>query len=81
MRIILATIAFVMLATPSWGGDFSKGWDAYNNGDYATALEEWRPLAVQGDAQAQHNLAVMYYNGEGVIQDYKTAVKWLHACC
>jgi TPR repeat protein len=76
MRIILATIAFVLLATPSWGEDFDKGFDAYNNGDYATALEEWLPLAEQGDAVAQSNLASMYYNGEGVLQDYKTAVKW-----
>ncbi len=27
-------------------------------------------------ANAQYNLGVMYENGEGVTQDYKTAVKW-----
>ena len=76
MRIILATIAFVMLATPSWAGDFNKGAEAFNNGDYATALEEWTPLAEQGYPKAQFNLAYMYKNGQGVLQDYQTAAKW-----
>ena len=76
MRFILTIIAFVLMATPSWGGDFDKGMDAYNNGDYATALEEWTPLAERGDPYAQNNLALMYYYGEGVLQDYQTAAKW-----
>jgi len=32
--------------------------------------------AEQGDSDAQYNLGYMYYNGEGVVQDYKEAVKW-----
>ena len=35
------------------------------------------PLAAeQGKASAQHNLALMYDNGNGVPQDYAVAVKW-----
>ena len=56
--------------------DFQAGMEAYKAGDYATALKEWKPLAEQGDAQAQHNLAWMYEHGQGVAQDYKEAVKW-----
>ena len=59
-----------------WSGDFQKGVEAYNKGDFATALKEWTPLADQGHAKAQYNLGVAYANGEGVLQDYKTAVKW-----
>jgi uncharacterized protein len=33
--------------------DFQKGLTAYQSGDYATALREWRPLAEQGDEIAQ----------------------------
>ena len=33
-------------------------------------------LAEQGDAETQLNLGVMYYNGNGVSQDYKQAFKW-----
>ena len=76
MRAILTIIAFILFAAPSWAGDFNKGAEAFNNGDYATALEEWTPLAEQGYPKAQFNLAYMYDNGKGVPQDYKTAVKW-----
>ena len=56
--------------------DFQKGLDAYKNGDYATALREWRPVAEQGIAEAQLNLGGMYDKGQGVVQDYTEAVKW-----
>ena len=56
--------------------DFAKGFEATQKGDFATALSEWRPLAQQGDADAQYNLGLMYGNGQGVTQDYKEALKW-----
>ena len=39
-------------------------------------VEELRARAEQGDADAQANLGLMYYNGEGVPQDYAEAVRW-----
>ena len=60
----------------SSSGDFQKGMTAYDKGDYATALREWKPLAEQGDAGVQYNLGAMYDEGLGVPQDQKTAVKW-----
>ena len=63
------------LTAPAWAG-VDEGVVAYNRGDYATALREWRPLAEQGDAEAQFNLGLMYYKGRGVPQDYAEAVKW-----
>jgi uncharacterized protein len=56
--------------------DYEAGLKAYDAGDHATALREWRPLAGSGDADAQYNLGQMYRNGQGVAQDYKEAVKW-----
>ncbi len=41
-----------------------------------TARREWRPLAKQGNANAQYNLGVMYGNGQGVRQDYVQALMW-----
>ncbi len=41
-----------------------------------TALREWRPLAEQGNANAQFFLGVMYDKGRGVPQDDAEAVKW-----
>ncbi len=77
MKNFLSAVAVsVALTAPVYAQDFSKGLAAYNSGDYATALQEWRPLAEQGDASAQYNLGVMYSNGHGVTQDYKETVKW-----
>ncbi len=54
------------------------GMEAYEKGDYATALKEWRPLAAQGNAAAQALLGMMYYEeGQGVPKDYVQAYMWL----
>jgi len=81
MRHLTATICVTLAvllgsAGISWSADFQKGVDAYQRGDYETALREWEPLAKQGNPSAQSNLGLMYENGQGVLQDYKTAVKW-----
>ena len=36
----------------------------------------WTRLAEEGNAPAQYLLGGMYYNGQGVPQDYQLAVKW-----
>ncbi|HBD51466.1 MAG TPA: sel1 repeat family protein [Alphaproteobacteria bacterium] len=56
--------------------DFDKAKAAYEAGDYATAAQEFRPLAEAGDAKSQFNLGVMYENGHGVAQDNAAAIKW-----
>ena len=56
MRPIAATLADVVALLFSAGSawaDFDDGGAAYERGDYATALKEFRPLAEQGDARAQ----------------------------
>ncbi len=72
---IALVLSIVCLATPAWA-DFQAGNDAYNRKDYATALREWRPLAEQGIAEAQHNLGLMHDYGYGVPQDYGQARQW-----
>ncbi len=52
--------------------------EAYDSGDYATALRLWRPLAEQGHADAQYSLGVMYNQGRGVPQDYVQAHMWFN---
>ncbi len=68
-------IGLLLVPAPAWA-DFQAGVDAYERGDYETALKEFRPLAEQGYASAQSNLGLMYDNGQGVSQDYQEAVKW-----
>ena len=74
--ICLSLAVLLGSAGTSWGADYDKGLAAYQSGDFATALREWRPLAEQGDAVAQFLLGAMYDEGHGVPQDDKTAVKW-----
>ncbi len=74
---VMLAMIIVLVAAPA-GADFEAGVEAYNRGDYATALKEWRPLAEQGDAVAQYFLAHMYENGQGVPQDDVQARMWLN---
>ena len=52
--------------------DFKKN----DRGGYSTDLRELEPLTEQGHAPTEYLLGVMYIKGQGVPQDYKTAVKW-----
>ena len=75
--IIIPFLLFsLFLGASSYSADFNKGLTAAQSGDFATALKEWKPLAGQGDADAQTNLGLMYQNGWGVPQDDKEAVYW-----
>ena len=74
--IIISVLFFsLILGVPSQTADFNKGLTAAQNGDYATALKEWKPLAEEGNAAAQNNLGLMYCCGWGVRQDYKEAAR------
>jgi TPR repeat protein len=77
MNRLIRSAAFALMLMPAMGSaqDFAVGFEAYEAGDFATALREWIPLAEQGDALAQYNLGQMYRNGSGVPQDYAEAAK------
>ena len=77
--IICLTFAVLLgSAGEGWSADLQKGWDAFKNKDYATALLEWKPLAEQGDADAQNNLGVIYNNGWGVLLGFVRAHMWFN---
>ena len=57
---------------------YQKGMDAYDRGDYDTALKELRPLAEQGYPLAQATLGLMYAEGQGVPKDYVLAHMWMN---
>ena len=79
LPILLLTLAVLLgSAGISESADLQKGWDAYKNKDYATALREWKPLAEQGNADAQNNLGVIYNNGWGVMLDFVRAHMWFN---
>ena len=76
MKLFRALTVGLILAGPLAAQDYYKGLAAWQAGDYATALQEWLPLAEQGDVEAQFNLGFFYDSGNGVLQDYAEAVKW-----
>ena len=69
-------VGLVFMLAVSGCTDYKAGKDAYHRSDYETALNEFRPLAEQGDVAAQFILGVMYDEGKGVPQDYTEAGKW-----
>ena len=68
MRLLkLLVVLLVCAATvPSFAGPLEDAGAAYDKGDYATALRLLRPLAEQGNAQAQTSVGAMYAKGKGV---------------
>jgi TPR repeat protein len=72
---IALILSILYLATPTWA-DFDAGVDAYERGEYPSALREFTPLAKQGVAEAQHFLGVLYEKGQGVLQDFGRARQW-----
>ncbi len=76
LLIMLITALLMSSAVPAIAGPLEDGFTAYEKGDYATALRLWRPLAEQGNAEAQVGLGLLYLNGWGVPRDYAAAVAW-----
>ena len=73
----LAATAFLALAgAETAAADVPAGIAAWQAGDYARAVAEWRPLAEAGDADAQFNLGQAYRLGRGVPQDLRLAEQW-----
>jgi hypothetical protein len=49
---------------------------AYNRGDYVPAIQVFRAMARQGNAEAQSLLGVMYRRGQGVKRNSARAFVW-----
>jgi TPR repeat protein len=69
--LLLFAVTQTAIADP-----FADGVAALDRRDYTTALQLLRPLAESGNPDAQINLANMYFDGQGVPQDYAESVKW-----
>ncbi|MDP8912745.1 MAG: SPOR domain-containing protein [Pseudomonadota bacterium] len=49
---------------------------AWQRGDFAGAVKQWRPLAEKGDQDAQFNMGQAYRLGRGVPVDLRIAQSW-----
>jgi len=73
----LTLIIFIGSAGVGWSASLKKDLYAERRGDCATVLREFIPLAEQKIVTPQAILGLMYREGQGLPQDYKTAVSWL----
>lgn len=69
-------VTVVYLGAISIHADVGRGQRAYDQGDYAAALEEWQASAQQGNAEAQYLLGAMYRDGKGTPRDMLEFVYW-----
>ena len=44
-----------------WSGDFQRGMEAYDKGDYETALKKWISLAKNNHTKAQHDRLLLTF--------------------
>lgn len=83
MKYLARFMMMAFMAAVFWGlvgcapANYQKGIKNYKPDDVAAAVRELKPLAEQGNAEAQFNLGSLYYQGRGVPQDYREATEWL----
>lgn len=75
LRLLPALLCSLALNT-ALHADYETGVTAAQNGEYATALREFQEAADAGLDLAQYNMAVLYFTGRGVAQDYVQALHW-----
>ncbi len=74
-RLTLFTFFLLILINlPTVAGPLEDGAQAYKVGNYQQALRLWKPLAEQGNADAQYNLGLLYMNGKGVEKNDRQAL-------
>jgi Sel1 repeat-containing protein len=75
MKLNRLLLFFFFIYPLSIYADFQEGGEAYINGDYETAANEFIPLAERGDHRAMYALGSMYSEGHGVEKDLEKSFK------
>lgn len=71
-------VILVLALTPqSQATTLSEGVSAWQQGRFSEAMSILRPLANQGEPQAQRIVGEMYFEGKGVGADKSAAIAWL----
>ena len=68
--------SLLFVATLAWAGAYEDGVAAYDRQQFDTARKLWLPLAEQGNAAAQFNVAVLYEKGLGAPANVAEAARW-----
>ncbi len=75
-KYLICAAALLAFSAPAAAQDVQSGIAAWQAGDYNAAVQQWRPLADAGNADAQFNLAQAYRLGRGVAQNLNLAEQW-----
>ena len=78
-RMNITQFIFILLfffASSSYAATYEDGKKAYLAQDYGRALEILKPLAENGNAQAQITMGLMYDYGHGVEKSASESIKW-----
>lgn len=77
IKALSTTLLLFLYAQLSYASKlFDEGLQALLDGNYAEAYCRWKPIAAQGDVDAQYNLAWLYANGNGMTVDVGKALYW-----
>ncbi len=74
--LFLSLLSIVTFTSSPVLADVKDGVDAWSRGEYDVAVREWRPEALNGNADAQFNLGQAYKLGRGVEANLNTALDW-----
>jgi len=77
VRIVFFLLLTLLVVVSAIADPLSDAFVALDRHDYATALRLLRPLAEKGNAEAQCQLGLMYFDGEGVPKDATEGTKWV----
>jgi TPR repeat protein len=77
--------AFLFIFCASASADYQTGLDAYQRGDYGAAMSEWKAEVNQEPdpenlaiyRESLYGIAMLYWQGQGVEQDYSISAVWL----
>lgn len=72
----LVLIISMLITASATAGSFEDAIKAYDRGDYETTYQLIKPLAEQGNPDAQLMLGFLYEQGQGVPQDSAEMEKW-----
>jgi cell division septation protein DedD len=75
-KYLVAAALVALWSAPLPAQSVKAGIEAWQKADYASAVAIWRPLADQGDADAQFNLGQAYRLGRGVNISLSVAQTW-----
>jgi TPR repeat protein len=56
---------------------FDIALNQYNNEQFKEAMDNFMPLAQQGNPYAEYYMGSMFYDGRGTTKDFTRAFKWL----